>query len=161
MYRVRYLPALNSRGFAALTTAARREQKYTQPLRVGCPPYLPSLIDWVTFASEPERELWVTEGEIKAIAATKFGQPTIGLGGICNFTGRERPLADIFYEFELEGRRVVCVCDSDHSTNHNVRYACDRLARALTNQGANVYKLIIPPLPDMKKVGLDDYLKQQ
>ncbi len=116
------------------------------------------MVDWVALASDPERELWITEGELKAIAATKFGRPTIGLGGIWNFKGRERPLADLFYEFDYRGRPVVIVCDSDYVTNDNVRYACDSLARELVSLGAGVHILTVPSLPEMK-VGLDDFLK--
>lgn len=153
MYRVRYLPPLRINGLG-------REQKYTQPKRVSSPPYLAKgLADWVALAANPKEELWITEGELKSITATKFGQPTIGLGGVWNFGGHERPLADVFYEFEFEDRRVVCVYDSDYVTNHNVRYACDRLARALVNQGADVRTLVIPSLVGRNKVGLDDYLK--
>jgi P4 family phage/plasmid primase-like protien len=159
MYRVRYLPPVGRDGFAAKVGIPQKEQKYTQPLRVGCPPYLSNLIDWVAVAKDPERELWITEGELKAIAAAIAGQATIGLGGVWNFKGQDRPLSDLFYRFNFENRRVVCVYDSDCVTNHNVRYACDSLARQLANLGASVFTLTIPALPKMKKVGLDDFLK--
>jgi P4 family phage/plasmid primase-like protien len=159
MYRVRYLPPrrVNDSGKAAGNGS--REQKYTQPLRAGCPPYLPPLADWAALAADPEKELWITEGELKAIAATRFGPPTMGLGGVWNFKGQERPLTDLLYQFIWKERPVVCPYDSDFTTNHNVRYAADSFARALTREGAKVHILIIPSLPGLKKTGLDDFLR--
>ena len=158
MYRLRYLPPLhsNGNGFARLVHAD--EQKYNQPLRVGCPPYLPPLINWRELASRLDIIPWITEGEIKASCATKYGQPTIGTGGVWNFKGKDRPLHDLFYQLGLQGRTVVQVRDSDWITNHNVRYGNDAQARALADEGATVYTLTVPSLPGIAKTGLDDFL---
>jgi P4 family phage/plasmid primase-like protien len=153
MYRLRYLPPRVANG---------REQKYTQPVNAGCSVYVPvplQEVNWSAVVTDSQKELWITEGELKSIAATKAGQPTLGLGGVWNFKGRQRPLADQFYEFVLKDRRVVCVFDSDYVTNNNVRYACDRLSRVLRDLGADVCTLIVPQLPEMRKVGLDDFLR--
>jgi P4 family phage/plasmid primase-like protien len=159
MYRLRYLPPLRIDDSGTAAGNGSRQQKYTQPLRAGCPPYLPPLTDWTALAADPEKELWITEGELKAIAAARFGQPTIGLGGVWNFKGQERSLTDLLYQLTWKERSVVCAYDSDFTTNHNVRYAADSLARALAREGAKVRILIIPSLPKLSKTGLDDFLR--
>ncbi len=158
MYRVRYLPPLGTNGFAA--ASGIHPQKYTQPARVGCPPYLPPLIDWQAFAADTSREIWITEGELKAASATKYGQPCLGTGGVWNFKGKDTPLHPLFNKLNLEGRRVVVVRDSDYVTNHNVRYGGDFFARALSSAGAQLLTLTIPPLPGLDKCGLDDFLQR-
>jgi hypothetical protein len=160
MCRVRYLPLLVSSGFAAMV--GKKDQKYTQPRHVGCPVYIPSLkgTNWRGIADDPEKEIWIVEGELKAAAATLHGVPTLGIGGIWNFKGAERPLSDAFYEFKMEGRSIVLVYDSDRATNFNVRYASDALARELTRLGGKVCTITMPPLRGLKKVGLDDFLKR-
>src|SRR4051794_6172023 len=55
------------------------ESKYLQPKKTGnhayCPPGLPH--NW---AKNAEQTLIITEGEKKALAATQWGFPTIGIG---------------------------------------------------------------------------------
>jgi P4 family phage/plasmid primase-like protien len=163
MWRVRYLPALSRNGFAVAAGASSRakEIRYIQPKNVGCPLFLAPLVDWAAEAADPKRELWITEGELKAAAGTKAGQPTIGLGGVWNFKGKkdDRPLCEQFYEFQFEERRVVIASDSDWATNADVRYGRDRLARELANLGAVMLTLNLPSLSGLVKVGLDDYLQ--
>jgi P4 family phage/plasmid primase-like protien len=162
MWRVRCLPALSRNGFAVAVGAGRaKEIKYIQPKNVGCPLFLPRLEDWAAVAADPKRELWITEGELKAAAGTKAGQPTVGLGGVWNFKGKkdDRPLCPQFYDFQFEERCVVIASDSDWATNADVRYGRDRLARELANLGAVMRTLNLPSLPGLEKVGLDDYLQ--
>ena len=161
MWRLRYLPALSgSNGFAAAVGARKaKDLRYIQPKNVGCALFLPKLVDWEAVAADAEREIWFTEGEFKAAAGTKAGQPTVGLGGVWNFKGHNGPLCPQFYDFRFEERRVVIASDSDWATNANVRYGRDRLARELTNLGAKMQTLNLPSLPGLAKVGLDDYLQ--
>src|SRR5262249_57933144 len=104
MWRVKYLPPIVVTEF--------EQQKYTEPVRVGCPPYFAPLIDWNKVARDTSVELWITEGEKKGAAGTLAGQPTIATGGVWNFRGKDRPLDDLFYFVDWKNRVVVLVRDS-------------------------------------------------
>lgn len=155
-YRVRYLGRLN--GFKAYT---EKEQRYTQPANTLPSIYLPHIgnIKWVEVFKNPETPIFITEGEFKAASATKFGFPTIGLGGVYAWRS---PRANVPFLDELEciewvGRTVYTVFDSDLTTNINVQKALIHLCRMLTDRGALPHVVHLPQINN-EKVGLDDYL---
>ena len=103
--------------------------------------------------------LILSEGEKKAACATKNGFPCIGLGGVWSF-GRgkgDRRLHLALAPHIKKGLAVYICYDSDAATNSLVMGAENCLARELSNAGAVVYVVRIPPDGD-KKVGLDDFI---
>jgi Domain of unknown function (DUF3854) len=105
------------------------------PPRVYVPPFEP-----FTSGEWPE-ELFVTEGEKKAIAATVKGIPALGLAGVWAWKSRgPDDLATMLPDLKLvpwRGRRVWLVYDSDITPNHRARPAFLRLGRVLRHLGAD------------------------
>lgn len=155
-FRLRYLEDTR-RGFDLVT--GKKAMRYIQPPNSVTEVYLPPLVDWRAVA-DGDQDIIITEGELKAACATKHGIPTVGLGGVWSFqSGKHNtPMLPIFDELGLNGRKVYIVFDSDAVTNPNVVAAELRLAKRLTELGALVYIGRLPPLEDLNKVGLDDYL---
>lgn len=158
-YRIRYLDK-PPQGFEQI--AGAKDQRYAQPPRTGVCAYFPLTADWKTIKDDPEYELIITEGELKAAAATEAGFPTIGLGGVWNFRSSKD---GTWFLPELEdfdwAQRTVFICfDSDYLTKPNVCLAINGLCEELQERGAIVKLLALPEDPDdeEKKVGLDDYL---
>ena len=138
----------------------KKERRYTQSNATGVCAYFPTNVpDWAALVADVSTPLLITEGELKAAAACKFGFPCIGLGGVFNFASKEY---DIAFLAELEavnwlGRAVYIVYDSDLQTNALVLLALNRLARQLQQRGAQVFAVFLPAVVD-GKTGLDDYL---
>jgi hypothetical protein len=166
-YRFRLLQTQPSRGFAAITEEPKKPRRYTQPLNTQCGVYLPPLFDdsWAVIAKNPEIEIIITEGELKAACACKVGFPTIGLGGVYNWRSskQKQELLPILEKFNWLGRKVVICFDSDAMTNPMVRMAASRLAYILAMRGAHVKFAHIPEGEEAedgtrKKQGLDDFI---
>lgn len=156
-HRVRYLdkPPI---GFKQ--AAGEKDQRYAQPLNSGVCAYLPSCADWKTIHADPEYDIIITEGELKAAAACVAGFPTIGLGGVWNFRSSKE---GIWFLHELEefkwAQRNVFICfDSDYVNKSNVCLAINALCEELQERGAAIRLLALPEGEGEKKVGLDDYL---
>ncbi len=153
-FRARYLT--KAKDFKAVST---KEQRYAQPFGTGTAAYFPSNIDWRNIIKDPEYDLVVTEGELKAAAACANGFPTIGLGGVWNFrTVKEGK----FFLPELEAvnwiQRTVFICfDSDYAEKPQVCSAINKLAEELEERGATCKVLLLPNTTDEGKTGLDDY----
>lgn len=160
-YRFRYLETVKD-GFAKLTD--KKDMRYVQPPKTLNELYLPPLLQgktrWVDVAGDKSKPIFITEGELKAACACKYGFPTIGLGGVYCFTSIKAhvPLLAQFNDFEWEGRNVCIVYDSDAVANPLVISAENKLARELTKLGAMVSVARLPDLPGLKKTGLDDFL---
>lgn len=161
-YRVRYMEDMR-KGFERVTLA--KSQRYTQPLksppRVYFPPLLPPGRTWADYLSNPEAPVIMTEGELKAAAATKAGLPTIGLGGVWMFrsTKQGEPFIEELEQIAWEGRPVTICYDSDAGTNPDIVAAEGALAKELNRRGALVSIARIPANGDVAaKVGLDDWL---
>ena len=118
----------------------------------------------------PDTPIYLTEGEKKAVKATKEGLPTIGLAGIWNWLapGNERHVVTDRYKIHDEltrflhpGREVVIIYDSDARENSRKASGFDvntlRLACELLAFQCPLYRVDIPQIGD-DKVGLDDYL---
>lgn len=125
------------------------------------PLYFPKSIDWVQHLRD-RKKVYFTEGEKSSYRAGKAGIPTIGLGGCWNFSGRKnagQDLSKAFGQLNLNGLEVEIIAESDATTNGNVLGALHGFAYALSTQGARVEHVILPPKPDGKKQGIDDYLE--
>ena len=129
-----------------------------QPNQVYLPPGVPGVLE------DASRELLLTEGEKKALAATQAGFPTIGLVGVFGWkAGKKETLLPALERIAWKGRHVFIVFDSDIATKPEVQDAESRLAAHLKARGAIVKVVRLPqgePGPDGKpvKVGLDDWL---
>jgi len=141
--------------------------KYESPIGEPNRVYIPPSVG--TILSDPTKLLLITEGEKKALAATQFGFPCLGLVGVYGWqrkrdrdpegrsTGPRELIPDLA-AVAWAGRRVVIVYDSDAATNPNVRWAEWHLAEALAARGAVVAVARLPQEPDGAKNGLDDFL---
>lgn len=135
----------------------RKAQRYTQPLDSGCRAYLPPGVDWRRVAADASEPVMITEGEIKALAASRLS-PCLGLGGVFS-TVREGRFLPELDAFAWEGRQVYICFDSDAQDNPNVAAAEARLIYELQTKRAARCRLIrLPPGEEGAKVGVDDFL---
>lgn len=156
-YRVRYL---GKQPVDFKKVAGEKDQRYGQPPRTGVCAYLPRSVDWQGIHKDPEYDIIITEGELKAAAASLQGFPTIGLGGVWNFRSSKE---GVWFLPELEefvwAQRTVFICfDSDYISKPNVCLAINALCAELQERGALVKLLALPEGEGGAKVGLDDYL---
>lgn len=156
-YRLRYLEQLG--GFAA---QMKKQQRYAQVPGTLNEVYMPPLMkrSWAEVMADPTAPLYITEGELKAAAATARGMPTIGLGGVDVWRSQKRklPLLPQLEEVAWKGRKVVILFDSDAATNPDVTRAQRQLSRTLLERGADPVIAALPMTKTGKKQGLDDYL---
>lgn len=157
-YRLRYLS--KPKGFRA---TSKKPQKYTQPAKIVPKLYLPNIlkgISWTELLNDPNRPLIFTEGELKAACATKFGYPTIGLGGVFNWKSKAHKLPYIpdFDSIKWIKRTIYIIFDSDLKTNPMVQIALNQLAALFLKFGAIPHIAFIPETIDENKAGLDDFI---
>lgn len=154
-FRLRYLEPPS--GFARF---AARPQRYAQPAGSAPALYLPRLVAWAPLLADASVHLLVTEGELKAAAATKAGFPTLGLGGVDAWRSAKRgyELLPGLKAIAWRGRRTSLVFDSDVRQKPEVRRALLGLADALTQLGAVVEDVALEDVAEGAKTGLDDYL---
>jgi len=158
-YRLRYLDT-GAGGFAQLTKDKKKLPRYAQEPQSGVCAYFPLNGRWGAVMADTHQEVFITEGEFKAAKACKEGFPTIGLGGVFNFRSSAfgKTFIDELEAFNWVKRAVYIVFDSDATTNPNVCNALNQLAEVLRLRGAFPYVIILPPLLDDAKTGLDDFL---
>lgn len=151
------------RGFEGLTAKGKKgPPKYVAP-GGSCPEiYVPQLLtmDWLKIAQDTNKPVISTEGEFKACCGVKFGLPTIALSGVDSFSSKRNKLLLLksFDWFDLKGRELYHIVDSDAADNPFVRDAVRRYCARLTGRGARVFPITLPALPGLEKTGLDDYL---
>lgn len=134
--------------------------RYSQPEQSGVHPYFPVVegIDWPAIAKDPDVPIMITEGEKKALAACLAEVPTIGLGGVYNFT-HDGELLPVLEDIEWNGRTVYICYDSDAKENKKIQIAESRLSTELSlKRKANVFLVRLPSLPNGDKMGVDDFL---
>lgn len=137
--------------------------KYLSPKKGGIRCFIPPDAH-EAITKTPGLPLFLTEGEKKALCATKFGLPTVGLGGIWNWLekGKTDALNADLIPYLKGGRDVVLIYDSDATeTPKKTRQFADcarRLACALEPYGCKLYRFDLPKLEGNSKVGLDDYI---
>jgi hypothetical protein len=110
----------------------------------------------------PAIPLFITEGIRKADSATSYGLCCIALLGVWNWRGTNAAggkvaLAD-WEDIALNNRVVYIAFDSDVMTNRHVHAALVRLQAFLTQRGAIVRFIYLPPGLHGEKVGLDDWI---
>jgi putative DNA primase/helicase len=139
--------------------------KYESPKGQPTQIYLPPGV--VEALADASRELLITEGEKKALAATQHGFPCIGLTGVYGWKdGKQESLLPALERVAWQGRPVFIAFDSDITTKPEVQDGESRLAAQLANRGARVRVVRIPEGPPDAagrpvKQGLDDYLVAQ
>lgn len=159
MYRFRFLDFAEAQQFNGKKVVTE-QLKYAQPFGTKPKPYFSTRIDWDQAFADPIQEIGITEGEKKAEAACKAGIPTIGLGGVYAFRSASR---ELFFLPELHSLpwkdRPTHVCfDSDVMVKKEVQGALSELTKQLVRRGANVSFIFLEPLPELEKVGLDDFI---
>ena len=159
-YRFRFLQDRPSTGIRALAVP-EKPIRYTQPAGSSCGIYLPPLLkqSWAAIQKDSGIPVVITEGELKAACGCVLGTPTIGLGGVYNWTSarEHQELLPALESFNWKGRVVNLCFDSDIATNQMVKQAASRLAYVLAQRrGAKVVWTELPPAEGGKKQGLDD-----
>jgi hypothetical protein len=112
--------------------------------------------------SNPSIPLFITEGAKKADAAVSAGLTCIDLAGVWNWRGTNTvggstALGD-WELVALNDRQIYIVFDSDVTIKVGVWLAAYRLGKFLRSKRAHVSYLVLPPLEDGSKCGLDDWL---
>ncbi len=152
--RVRYYP--EKKGKQGFTK--KKALRYSQPQSSGVHPYFPAVMDWLDIAEDVTVPIMITEGEKKALAACLADIPTIGLGGVYNFT-HDGELLPLLEKVEWKGRQVFICYDSDALSNSRIQAAEGRLITELCmKRGADAFLVRLPDLPGGAKQGVDDYL---
>ena len=125
--------------------------------RSGTPPrlYIPTRAR--TALADPSVPLLITEGEKKALKANQEGLACVAVGGLWNWQGGGRPIADLD-RIDWCDRETWIVPDSDVWTRPDLLQPVFALGKELESRGAKVAVLKLPPGPNGTKVGLDDHL---
>ena len=142
-------------------TMPEHSVNYLQPAKSPPGVYFPSGPLWEKmFGVESPHDLVIVEGEKKAEAGCASLIPTLGLGGVWNWSSQKQglPLLLELEKIHWEGRSVHLCFDSDTVTNPQVARALAEFTAVLVARGALVHEATIPELPNCKKAGLDDFL---
>ena len=137
--------------------SVKYESPHGRPNQIYIPPGVAEVLP------DGTRELLVTEGEKKSLAATQAGSPCIGLVGVFGWKpSKKETLLPAMERIAWQGRRVYVAFDNDGTPNPDVQAAESRLAAHLTQRGAVVKVVRLPEGEtgsDGKpvKVGLDDF----
>ena len=154
-------------GFSGQTKDKKKIVRYRQLANSVNEVYLPPYKfgpdeTWADVMKDQTIPILVTEGEKKAAAVSKRSKghmPTIGLGGVWNFTaGSKIPLLPQLEGFNWEDRTVYIAFDSDAATNPNIQMAEAALAKELLARKAHPCIVRTPSLDPGSKTGVDDYL---
>lgn len=136
-----------------------KQIKYMQPRGVTTRPYI---IDSVWHArKDPAIDLFIVEGEKKALLLNQEGFPAIALPGVYNFRNTSEENADTIdltadlRAFVWSERKVYIAFDADYRTNKQVRQAMFELAFRLEKHGA-IVKIVTWNAKNGK--GIDDYI---
>ena len=140
--------------------SANKAVKYESPAGHRNQVYLPP--GAADVLPDANRELLITEGEFKALAATQHGFPCVGLVGVYGWALKNHEsLLPEMERIAWRGRRVFIGFDSDIADKPEVQDAEARLAVQLKNRGAIVRVIRIPAGPNGEKQGVDDFLVTQ
>jgi len=135
-------------------------KRYRSPRGKGNRLYVPPIIDKVAL-TDVRQTLYITEGELKALAAAQTGFPTVALPGVwawkTRLHGQSLSIPDLA-QVTWKDRTVVIVFDSDLAEKPPVAWAEHSLCQELRRRAATVYVLRLPDGPQGEKLGLDDFL---
>jgi len=128
----------------------RDKRKYMQPPHTAPRAFIPSE-DCVN-----QSELYITEGEKKALCAYEHGYPAIGLGGVWSFKSKKLNLS-FLPELEeiVRKKEVYLVFDNDITEKPEVQAALHTLAQEILRRDGTPSIIQLPPGP-LK--GWDDFL---
>lgn len=159
-WRFRFLEETKS-GFAVLTK--KKSLRYTQLPNSESEIYLPPTVDWKIVSKDFSTPLVITEGELKAACACKFGFNCLGLGGVWSFRSAKsgKPFLDQLQKIVWKDRVVYICYDSDAITNQKVLSAENKLASELLRHGAKPSIIRLPSKVDGLKNGLDDFIVEE
>lgn len=135
--------------------------RYLQAKDSGNHLYLPHILD-AAVLQDPTIDLYITEGEKKALAACQKGLPCIAVSGLWNWSAGNKRLLEDFNKILLQGRNIDIVPDNDyrsrnrHGYEKNLVLAVQQLADRLRERGARVFIVSLPEAAE--KIGLDDFL---
>ncbi len=135
--------------------------KYLSPKKemgFGNHAYILPEVEKICRPYNPDKPLFFTEGEKKAVKATSEGFPCIGLSGVWCFKDSGNEFLPELDNLILKYRKCYICFDSDITHKFNVRHAELRLTVELINRGAQVFAIRLPNEPNNDKNGLDDYL---
>jgi hypothetical protein len=143
-----------------------REAKYLMAQGLGNRAYFPPFPVVFNAVNSPGKMLLITEGILKALAATQAGVPTIGLMGVWNWVvggSDPRQLIPDLADIDWRNRIVLIVFDFDRERKPGVNHGAAELARVLTDLGAGARIPALPPGPPGLnggpiKQGLDEYI---
>lgn len=119
-----------------------REAKYLMPRGCGNQTYIPPFASVLEALNTPGKLLLITEGILKALAATQAGVPCLGLMGTWNWQvggSKPRELIEDLAGIKWQDRPVAIVFDFDRVRKPNVRHAEAELARADRVRSGRVY----------------------
>jgi len=143
--------------------------KYLHPKGEPNSVYIPPGLDLAR-----AQEIWITEGELKALCGSLQGLPVVALGGVWSWrtAGEEASLlADgeklkdseallpELAQVDWNGRKIILLYDSDITLGHKAYDAFSRLAEQLYKLGAEEVRILsLPPVAQGQKTGLDDFI---
>ena len=132
--------------------------KYTQPKGTGCWVYLPRVegLNWKKILADPTIDIFIVEGELKALSLSLAGIPAVGLGGVWNWKLNKELLPEL--RRLAEGRTIYIAFDSDIEDKPEVAGARFWLARELMEKRSHPRIVSIPQLTD-DKTGVDDLIR--
>ena len=158
--RVRFLETHEVNGMTGKRTPVG--YRYWQPKGTSVHVYVPPIAmfkSWHRVRVDKDPVAY-TEGEKKAIVLCLHGVHAMGLGGVNSYSDRKHGEALLreIRDFTPKDRRIELVMDSDAATNFKVQKAEFDFAKALVDEGANVFYIRLPKLDHAKKTGIDDFL---
>ena len=143
--------------------------KYIHPKGEPNHVYIPPGLDLIK-----TQDLWITEGELKALAGFLQGLPIVALGGVWSWktAGEEasllakgeklkdkESLLPELAQVDWSGKKINLLYDSDIVPGHKAYDAFPRLAEQLYRLGTEeVRVLTLPPVVKDGKTGLDDFI---
>jgi hypothetical protein len=110
---------------------------------------------------DPSVPLWVTEGSKGGDSLVSQGLCAVALAGVYNFAVKDtksKVLLPCWDHINLESRRVIVAYDANAQTSDKVQEALNRLVNRLSERGANVWVVYIPPVNGNWEAGVDDFL---
>lgn len=134
--------------------------KYLSPKGSVNHPYILPEVGEILTKYAPDKPVFITEGEKKAVKAKREGFPCVGLSGVWNWKDGKNDFLPDLKKFIWKGRTVYIVFDSDVIKKYGVRHAEVRLTIELTNRGAKVFSVRLPNASSGEKNGVDDFLVQ-
>jgi len=143
--------------------------KYLHPKGEPNSVYIPPGLDLAR-----AQEIWLTEGELKALCGSLQGLPVVALGGVWSWRTKTeeasllaegeklkdaKALLPELAQVSWAGKKISLLYDSDITPGHKAYDAFPRLAEQLYRLGAEEVRILtLPPVAQGQKTGLDDFI---